>query len=104
MENFYEMPQISDLLDEVVEACWLSKPNLSRGFNKFLYTRIASLRQLLLTLGKVCIHLHIFGLINAPATSQRYIAVAPKEQLGFCSRYTYDATVYSTTFEQHLEH
>ena len=32
MEDPYEMPQISDLLDEVAEACWLSKFDLNQGF------------------------------------------------------------------------
>ena len=32
MEDPYEMPHISDLLDKVAEACWLSKLDLNQGF------------------------------------------------------------------------
>ena len=45
-----------------------------------------------------------FGLRNAPATFQRYMDVALREQLGFCSTYIDDVIVYSCTFKQHLEH
>ena len=59
IEDPYEMPQISDLLDEVAEACWLSKLDLNQGyFNQIPMVQDSIAKTAFAHIGKVCIHQH----------------------------------------------
>ena len=91
---------------EVAEACWLSKLDhnyvffyqISMDQDSIAKTAFCSPRGMF---AFTCIS---FGLKNAQATLQRYINVALREQLSFCSTYIDDVIVYSFKFEQNLKH
>ena len=94
MVDPHGMPQISNLLDEVAESCWLSKHDLNQCFYQIPMDQDSIAKTAFCSpWGKFAFtHMHS-GLKNAPATLQRYMDVALWEQSGFCS-----------TFEQYLEH
>ena len=105
MEDPYEMPHISDLLDKVTEAYWLSRLALNQGFYQIPMVQDSIAKTAFCSPWvKFAFTCMPFGLRNAPATFQRYMDVALREQLGFCSTYSDDVIVYYCIFEQHLEH
>ena len=105
VDDPYEMPRITDLLDRVANARWLSKIDLNQGFYQIPMDEASKAKTAFCTpWGKFAFNRMPFGLKNAPATFQRYMDMALVKQNAFSSTYIDDVIIFSNTFEKHLDH
>ena len=100
----YAVPLIDDLIDQLVEAKFLSKMDLNKGFYQILLKEADMPKTAFcIPWGKFQFTWMLFGLRNVPATFQRLMH-AVLAGLGFCNAYMDDIIIFSDSWEEHLEH
>ena len=105
VDDPYEMLRIGDLLVEVAEARWISKLDLNQGFYQIPMDRDSMAKTTFCSpWGKFAFTHMPFGLKNVPATFQRYMDVALREQSDVSNTYIDDVIIHSSTLEEHLVH
>ena len=101
----YDMPLIEDLLDQVGEAVYLSKLDLTKGFYQIpLEAHDRDKTSFCTPWGKFRFTRMPFGLRNAPATFQRMMHDVLRGQEEHAASYIDDSLVYSLNWEEHLAH
>ena len=84
VDDPYEMPRITDLLDRVANARWLSKLDLNQGFYQIPMDEVSKAKTAFCTpWEKFAFNRMPFGLKNAPATFQRYMDMALGNKMHF---------------------
>ena len=101
----YPMPRIDDILDQIGQAKYLSTLDLARGYwqvpvanedrHKTAFTTPFGLYQFTVM---------PFGLSGAPATFQRLMDHMTEGIHHFAHAYLDDLVIFSSTWEEHLEH
>ena len=99
----YYIPMVTELLQRVVQAAYLSKLDLCKGFYQVELTDEAREKSALVTpWGKFQFLRMPFGMKNAPASFQRLMDLVLDGTGDVASAYIDDVIIYSTTREQHL--
>jgi len=101
----YYIPLIDDILDQVREAMYLSKLDLSKGFYQVPLDEVAIPKSAFITpLGKFEFLRMPFGMRNAPLTFQRLMDKVLADACLYARSYIYDILIFSKTWENHLVH
>ena len=101
----YYIPLISEIIDKVGEARFLSKIDLAKGFYQVPLSQDAQAKSAFTTLfGKFEFRRMPFGMKNAPATFQRLMDTVLVGQDQHAAPYLDDVLIFSTTWEDHLRH
>jgi hypothetical protein len=101
----YPMPRVEEVLDNVGAAKYISTLDLAKGYWQIPMARDSKEKTAFTTpFGLFEFQVMPFGLHNAPATFQRMMNDVLRECFDFCQVYIDDVAVYSTTWEEHLEH
>ena len=98
----YPMPRVNEVLESVRSAQFISTLDLARGYWQIPMAEQSQEKTAFTTpygLFEFCVM--PFGLQNAPATFQRMMDDVRQE---FTRAYNDDVIVYSSTWEEHLEH
>ncbi|RWS02907.1 reverse ribonuclease integrase-like protein [Dinothrombium tinctorium] len=105
-KDAYPMPRIDDALDKLHGAKFLTKMDTRSGYWQLLLSPESREKAAFcIPEGLYEPNVMTFGLANAPATFQRLMDRMFKDKIGkFMIVYIDDIFVYSTTFEQHLQH
>jgi hypothetical protein len=105
-KDVYPLPVIDDILESFEGAKWFSSLDLASGYWQIAVKEEDKKKTAFITkFGLYEFNVMPFGLCNAPATFQRLMDTVLKEYLGqFVLVYLDDLTVYSKTFEEHVEH
>ena len=99
------MPLIEDLLDQVGQAVYLSKLDLTKGFYQIpLEAHDRDKTSFCTPWGKFRFTRMPFGLQNAPATFQRMMHDVLRGQEEHAASYIDDILVYSLNWEEHIAH
>ena len=102
----WPLPRIHDLLEDYGGARWFSTVDLLKGFNQIAVDE-ETIPKLTMAVpwGNFSFVVMPFGITNGPSTFARAIYLAMQEFLSqFVSTYIDDITIYSKSFEKHLEH
>ena len=101
----YPMPRVEDVLDNVGAAKYISTLDLAKGYWQIPMAGDSKEKTAFTTpFGLFEFQVMPFGLHNAPATFQRMMNDVLRECFDFCQVYIDDVAVYSTTWEEHVEH
>jgi hypothetical protein len=105
-KDFYPLPRIDDLMDEIGKAKWFSLLDLKWGYWQIALVSEAKVKTAFTTpMGLYQFRVMPFGLCNAPCTFQRLMEVVLRPFIGkFCSVYLDDIFIYSDTFAEHMTH
>ena len=99
------MPLVEDIIDQVGEAEFLSKIDLSKGFYQVpIHLKDLDETAFGTPFGKFRFRRMPFGLVNAPSTFQRLMQTVLGGQEDHCSPYIDDILVFSKSWEEHLCH
>jgi hypothetical protein len=105
-KDAYPLPRIDEILDSMYNAKWFSSLDLASGYWQVgMDPRDRDKTAFITKQGTYEFNVMPFGLTNAPATFQRLmdkIFYEVKEK--YVLVYLDDINIYSTTFEEHLEH
>lgn len=107
ISNFdpYPMPRIDDLLERVGGATFITTLDLSKGYWQLaLAPEAKELTAFRTPFGMYQFKVMPFGLQGAPATFLRLMDHILRDVSDFSAAYLDDVVVYSSTWEQHLEH
>ena len=101
----YEMPRIDDIIDQLGEANFLSKLDLSKGFYQVPVNPDDVEKTAFRTpIGKFEFLAMPFGLRNAPATFQRLMDILLGDTPEFACAYMDDVIIFSNSGDDHLQH
>ena len=105
-KDSYPLPRIDDMLDALGSSSWFTSLDLASGYWQVEVAPEDREKTAFITqFGTYQFLVMPFGLCNAPATFQRLMDDVLEGILWkFVVVYLDDLNVYSTTFEQHLEH
>lgn len=99
------MPRVDEVLESVGSAQFISTLDLARGYWQIPMAKQSQEKTAFTTpygLFEFCVM--PFGLQNAPATFQRMMDDVLRDCQEFTRAYIDDVIVYSSTWEEHLEH
>ena len=102
----YPLPRIDDLLESFQSAHWFSMLDLASGYWQVeMNPKDKEKTAFIVDFRLYEFNVMPFGLAYAPATFQRLMNYILQDFLGkFVAVYLDDIIIYSTTFEQHLDH
>lgn len=101
----YPTPRIDDLIERLGKAKYLTTIDLCKGYWQVPLTqRSRELTAFRTPWGLFQFTVLPFGLHGAPATFQRLMDQVLGECTEFASAYLDDIVIYSTTWEEHLDH
>ena len=101
----YLMPRIDEIIDTLAEAKFLSTLDLNKGFHQVpLRSQDKPKTAFCTSWGKFQYTRMPFGLRGAPATFQRLMDEALDDHLDYSRAYLDDIVVFSTSWNQHLQH
>lgn len=101
----YYIPLIDEILDQVGEATFLSKLDLSKGFYQVPLAKAAQEKSAFVTpFGKYEFVRMPFGMRNAPSTFQRLMDKVLAGANEFALPYMDDILIFSKNWEKHLTH
>ena len=101
----YLMPRIDEIIDTLAEAKFLSTLDLNKGFHQVpLRSQDKPKTAFCTSWGKFQYTRMPFGLHGAPATFQRLMDEALDDHLDYSRAYLDDIVVFSTPWNQHLQH
>ncbi|KAK5925315.1 hypothetical protein CgunFtcFv8_017849 [Champsocephalus gunnari] len=101
----YPTPRIDELLERLGKAKYLTTLDLSKGYWQVPLTeRSRELTAFRTPLGLFQFTVMPFGLHGAPATFQRLMDQVLCDLSGFAAAYLDDIVIYSSTWEEHMEH
>ena len=105
-KDIYPLPVIDDILESFKGAKWFSSLDLASGYWQVAVKEEDRKKTAFITKsGLYEFNVMPFGLCNAPATFQRLMDKVMKKYLGkFVLVYLDDLTIYSKTFEEHVQH
>ena len=107
VSNFdaYPLPRIEDLIEQLGEAKFISKLDLTKGYWQIpLSTETKEKSAFITPYGLYQFNVMPFGMKSAPATFQRMINKVLSGLDTFAGAYLDDILIYSKTFEDHLVH
>ena len=107
VSNFdaYPLPRIEDLIEQLGEAKFISKLDLTKGYWQIpLSTETKEKSAFITPYGLYQFNVIPFGMKSAPATFQRMINKVLSGLDTFAGAYLDDMIIYSKTFEDHLVH
>lgn len=100
----YPLPRMEDCVDQVGSANYVCKFDLLKGYWQVpLSARAKEISGFITPFGLFSFSVMSFGLRNAPATFQRLMNTVVADLEG-CPVYLDDVVIYSTTWEEHLQH
>ena len=103
--NAYPMPRIEDLLDQLGQAQFLSTLDLTRGYWQAPMAKTSCHKTTFVTpFGQFQFTVMPFGLSGAPSISQQMMDSLIKGKHDFAAAYLDDLVVFSTTWENHMQH
>ena len=101
----YPMPRIDDILDQIGQAKYLSTLDLARGYWQVPVAKEDQHKTAFVTpFGLYQFTVMPFGLSGAPATFQRLMDHMTDGIHHFAHAYLDDLIIFSSTWEEHLEH
>jgi len=101
----YPMPRVDELVERLGKAEFLSTLDLCKGYWQVpLNTQARELTAFKAPSGLFQFKVMPFGLHGAAATFQRLIDQVLSNLTGFTSAYLDDIVIYSSTWEEHLQH
>ena len=101
----YQMPRIDEILDQLAEASFLSKIDLTKGFHQIPIHKDDSEKTAFCTpWGKYSYVFMPFGLRNGPAAFQRLMDVVLHEDLDWSRVYIDDIVIFSNSWSEHCLH
>ena len=101
----YPMPRIDDLLERLGNAKYVTTIDLSKGYWQVPLTKQSrELTAFRTSWGLYHFTVLPFGLHGAPATFQRLMDQVLLDFPGFTAAYLDDVVLYSTSWEEHMEH
>ena len=102
----YPMPLISDIIDRVIGAKFLTVLDIRQAFNRIRMGESSEeLTTFITSLGAYQYNVLPFGLTGGPGTWQRYInEVLFDFLIDFCMAYMDDILIYSKTLKEHKKH
>ena len=101
----YQMPRIEDILEQLAEASFLSKVDLTKGFHQIpIHCEDREKTAFCTPWGKFSYVYMPFGLRNGPAAFQRLMDVVLHEDLDWSRVYIDDIVIFSTSWEGHCQH
>ena len=99
------MPRIDDLIDRLGKAKFITTLDLTRGYWQMPVTAEDQHKTAFVTpFGLFQFKVMPFGLNGAPASFQRMMDRVVDDLQDFAAAYLDDLIIYSTTWEEHLEH
>ena len=104
--DVYPLPTINEILNSFNGASWFTSLDLASGYWQVAVKEEDKKKTAFITkYGTYEFNVMPFGLTNAPATFQRLMDKILRPYINkFVVVYLDDITVYSRTFEEHLEH
>ena len=101
----YPMPRVEEVLESVGSATIFSTLDLCKGYWQVPMEEKSREKTAFTTpFGLFEFNVMPFGLHNAPATFQRMMNEALQECQDFAKAYIDDVVIYSSTWEEHLDH
>lgn len=101
----YPTPRIDELIDRLGQAKWITTIDLCKGYWQVPLTAQAKeLTAFRTPWGLYQFSVMPFGLHGTPATFQRLIEMALSGLSDYAAAYLDDIIVYSSSWEQHLQH
>ena len=101
----YQMPRIDDILEQLAEAVFLSKVDLTKGFHQIpIHADDREKTAFCTPWGKFSYLFMPFGLRNGPAAFQRLMDVVLHDDLDWSRVYIDDIVIFSTSWEGHCQH
>src|SRR3954447_6462071 len=102
----YPLPRIDELLESFRNGCWFTTLDLASGYWQVEMREEDKEKTAFIShQGLYEFNVMPFGLCNAPSTFQRLMNYILQKFLGkFVAVYLDDIIIYSTTFEQHIDH
>ncbi|XP_065901363.1 uncharacterized protein [Dysidea avara] len=101
----YPMPRVDDILDKVGQARYISTLDLAKGYWQVPVAVEDRPKTAFITpQGLYQLRMMPFGLCGAPATFQRMMDHVIRGMNKFASAYLNDLFVFSSSWEDHLEH
>ena len=101
----YPLPRMEDLIENLGEAKFISKLDLTKGYWQTPLTTESQEKTAFITpTGLYEFLVMPFGLMNAPATFQRMIQKVFSGTEDFAGAYLDDVVIHSKTFQDHIEH
>lgn len=106
VKTSFPVPIIEELLDELGQASWFTSLDLTAGYHQIrLHSSDTHKTAFQTHLGQYECQVMPFGLTGAPATFQRAMNATLSSLLRCCVLVFFDdILIYSTSFEQHIEH
>ena len=101
----YQMPRIDEILDQLAEAVFLSKVDLTKGFHQIpIFKDDCDKTAFCTPWGKYSYVFMPFGLRNGPAAFQRLMDVVLHKDLDWSRVYIDDIVIFSQNWEEHCLH
>ena len=101
----YPMPRIDDMIDQLGSASFISTLDLTRGYWQMpVFDNDRHKTAFTTPFGLYQFKTMPFGLQGVPATFQRMMDRLIQGLEGFTAAYLDDLVVYSSTWEEHLQH
>ena len=99
------MPMIDDLIDQLGQAKYISTLDLTRGYWQVPVAQAVQTKTAFTTpFGLFQFRVMPFGLQGAPATFQRLMDRLVQGMEDHAAAYLDDLVIFSTTWEEHLQH
>ena len=104
-DDVYQMPRVEEILEKVGSAKFITTLDLSKGYYQVPLTEEDKPKTAFSSpFGKFQFRKMPFGLKSASATFQRLMDIVLAPCHGYASSYIDDITVYSDSWESHLQH
>jgi len=105
-KDVYSLPLINEILESFNNSKWFTSLDLASGYWQVVMKERDKKKTAFITqFGTYEFNVMPFGLCNAPATFQRLMNKLLQQYIGkFVVVYLDDLTIYSNTFDNHLQH